>query len=227
MNTAAILIIQDEKKTFHCKGYGNCRMIFTRSEHLARHERKHTGEKPFNCIVPGCSRKFSRFDNMMQHTQTHHSTNDKQVPKLIKSTLKRRKIDPIKSIKKKKEDNHMAMLLDELFSLSDSSQLTSDEEEDEEEEEEEEEKAVKSTIIRHMMTLPHLATYLLDHPDEPPENYFFKYYYRLSKQDLLYPIEYLLLTNNNQERQNNDDIYITIDEFEALQGLSRFYTCQK
>ncbi|KAI8088524.1 hypothetical protein BDF21DRAFT_413430 [Thamnidium elegans] len=186
MNTSAIHIIQDEKKTFQCKGYGNCRMIFTRSEHLARHERKHTGEKPFDCIVSGCSRRFSRFDNMMQHTQTHHSTNDKQVPKLIKSTLKRKKMDPIKSIKKKKADNHMAMLLDDLFSLSD-----------------------------------------LDHPDEPPENYFFKYYYRLSKQDLLYPIEYLLLTNNNQEQKNSDDIYITIDEFEALQGLSRFYTCQK
>lgn len=160
----------------------------------------------------------------MQHTQTHHSTNDKQVPKLIKSTLKRRKIDPIKSIKKKKEDNHMAMLLDELFSLSDASQLSSDEEEDDEDEELE---VVKDTIIRHMMTLPHLANYLLDHPDEPPENYFFKYYYRLSKQDLLYPIEYLLLTNNSQEQPNNDDVYITIDEFEALQGLSRFYTCQK
>lgn len=39
MNTTAIHIIQDEKKTFQCKGYGNCRMIFTRSEHLARHER--------------------------------------------------------------------------------------------------------------------------------------------------------------------------------------------
>lgn len=34
--------------------------------------RKHTGEKPFKCIVPGCERMFSRFDNMMQHTQTHN-----------------------------------------------------------------------------------------------------------------------------------------------------------
>jgi hypothetical protein len=49
-------------------------MVFTRSEHLARHERKHTGEKPYECIVPGCNRRFSRFDNMMQHTQTHEKT---------------------------------------------------------------------------------------------------------------------------------------------------------
>ncbi|KAI9354719.1 hypothetical protein BD770DRAFT_392083 [Pilaira anomala] len=58
-------------KLFRCTGYGNCEMVFTRSEHLARHERKHTGEKPYKCVVPGCSRMFSRFDNMMQHTQTH------------------------------------------------------------------------------------------------------------------------------------------------------------
>ncbi|KAI7858800.1 hypothetical protein BDC45DRAFT_564907 [Circinella umbellata] len=58
-------------KLFRCTGHGDCDMVFTRSEHLARHERKHTGEKPFKCIVPGCERMFSRYDNMMQHTRTH------------------------------------------------------------------------------------------------------------------------------------------------------------
>ncbi|KAG2195278.1 hypothetical protein INT47_005053 [Mucor saturninus] len=60
-------------KVFQCTGYGDCKMVFTRSEHLARHLRKHTGEKPFVCIVPLCTKAFSRFDNMMQHTQTHRS----------------------------------------------------------------------------------------------------------------------------------------------------------
>ncbi|KAI8365518.1 hypothetical protein BD560DRAFT_332546 [Blakeslea trispora] len=64
-------------KVFQCTGYGDCQMIFTRSEHLARHTRKHTGEKPYLCIMPGCTRKFSRFDNMMQHTQTHKLTRSK------------------------------------------------------------------------------------------------------------------------------------------------------
>ncbi|KAG0231272.1 hypothetical protein BGW42_000326 [Actinomortierella wolfii] len=58
-------------KLFQCTGFGDCRMVFTRSEHLARHARKHTGEKPFKCVVEGCNRMFSRFDNMVQHTQTH------------------------------------------------------------------------------------------------------------------------------------------------------------
>ncbi|KAI8639763.1 hypothetical protein BD408DRAFT_349307 [Parasitella parasitica] len=62
-----------KQKVFQCTGYDNCNMVFTRSEHLARHTRKHTGEKPYLCVVPGCTRRFSRFDNMMQHTQTHKS----------------------------------------------------------------------------------------------------------------------------------------------------------
>lgn len=33
-----------EPKLFHCTGFGKCDMVFTRSEHLARHARKHTGE---------------------------------------------------------------------------------------------------------------------------------------------------------------------------------------
>lgn len=35
---------RSEPKMFRCTGFGNCDMVFTRSEHLARHARKHTGE---------------------------------------------------------------------------------------------------------------------------------------------------------------------------------------
>lgn len=55
---------------FQCRGFGNCNMTFTRSEHLARHIRKHTGERPFQCH---CGKSFSRLDNLRQHAQTVHA----------------------------------------------------------------------------------------------------------------------------------------------------------
>lgn len=58
-------------RVFQCTGYPDCNMSFTRSEHLARHKRKHTGERPFTC--PHCSKNFSRLDNLRQHKQTVHA----------------------------------------------------------------------------------------------------------------------------------------------------------
>ncbi|KAL4913733.1 hypothetical protein BDW62DRAFT_158653 [Aspergillus aurantiobrunneus] len=54
---------------FYCTEFPPCSLSFTRSEHLARHIRKHTGERPFQCH---CSRRFSRLDNLRQHAQTVH-----------------------------------------------------------------------------------------------------------------------------------------------------------
>ncbi|ETN42417.1 uncharacterized protein HMPREF1541_01572 [Cyphellophora europaea CBS 101466] len=54
---------------FFCTGFPPCNLSFTRSEHLARHIRKHTGERPFQCH---CNRRFSRLDNLRQHAQTVH-----------------------------------------------------------------------------------------------------------------------------------------------------------
>ncbi|KAK0522676.1 Up in starvation [Tilletia horrida] len=55
---------------FQCRGFEGCNMTFSRSEHLARHVRKHTGERPFPCH---CGKAFSRLDNLRQHAQTVHS----------------------------------------------------------------------------------------------------------------------------------------------------------
>lgn len=54
---------------FFCTNFPPCNLSFTRSEHLARHIRKHTGERPFQCH---CNRRFSRLDNLRQHAQTVH-----------------------------------------------------------------------------------------------------------------------------------------------------------
>ncbi|EKC99305.1 RNA polymerase II transcription factor [Trichosporon asahii var. asahii CBS 8904] len=57
-------------KMFRCRGFGECNKVFTRSEHLARHVRKHTGERPFPCH---CGKAFSRLDNLRQHAATVHA----------------------------------------------------------------------------------------------------------------------------------------------------------
>ncbi|KAL1743028.1 hypothetical protein HDZ31DRAFT_41884 [Schizophyllum fasciatum] len=68
-------------KTFQCRGYGDCRMVFSRSEHLARHIRKHTGERPFSCH---CGKQFSRLDNLRQHAQTVHADKQEQNERMMR-----------------------------------------------------------------------------------------------------------------------------------------------
>ncbi|EXL45151.1 hypothetical protein FOCG_12562 [Fusarium oxysporum f. sp. radicis-lycopersici 26381] len=51
-----------------------CERVFTKEEHLKRHERSHTGEKPFKCCK--CGRSYARSDVLFRHSQTHFSTNN-------------------------------------------------------------------------------------------------------------------------------------------------------
>ncbi|KAH7341212.1 hypothetical protein BKA66DRAFT_479189 [Pyrenochaeta sp. MPI-SDFR-AT-0127] len=46
-----------------------CDRKFTKEEHLRRHERSHTGEKPFKC--PKCYKRYGRSDVLVRHLQTH------------------------------------------------------------------------------------------------------------------------------------------------------------
>ncbi len=52
-----------------CARCSSCGRLFKRMEHLKRHLRTHTLEKPFACAR--CAKRFSRSDNLNQHMRTH------------------------------------------------------------------------------------------------------------------------------------------------------------
>ncbi len=56
------------EKKFVCK---HCDKRFKRHEHLKRHMKIHTDDRPFICEIEGCNRKFSRSDNFRAHRRTH------------------------------------------------------------------------------------------------------------------------------------------------------------
>jgi transcription factor STE12 len=60
-------------KAFSCPLF-SCGRLFKRLEHLKRHLRTHTMERPFQCTI--CRKRFSRSDNLTQHTRIHTRSND-------------------------------------------------------------------------------------------------------------------------------------------------------
>jgi hypothetical protein len=62
------LIVSSDDKPHECL-ISTCRKRFKRQEHLRRHERTHTQERPFRCEV--CAKMFGRTDNLKAHLRTH------------------------------------------------------------------------------------------------------------------------------------------------------------
>ncbi|EAW12529.1 sexual development transcription factor SteA [Aspergillus clavatus NRRL 1] len=56
----------------------SCGRLFKRLEHLKRHVRTHTQERPYPC--PYCNKAFSRSDNLAQHRRIHEAQQDGQHP---------------------------------------------------------------------------------------------------------------------------------------------------
>lgn len=52
-----------------------CLARFQRPEHVKRHLKSHSTEKPFMCDMPNCGRRFNRKDNLKAHLKKIHSTN--------------------------------------------------------------------------------------------------------------------------------------------------------
>ncbi|KAL3462039.1 hypothetical protein BJX64DRAFT_288781 [Aspergillus heterothallicus] len=61
---------------FQC---GTCSQSFTRIDHLGRHVRSHTQEKPYRCQV--CNKRFGRVDLLSRHSALHSTQKDSPAPK--------------------------------------------------------------------------------------------------------------------------------------------------
>uniref|UniRef100_A0A182TA93 C2H2-type domain-containing protein n=1 Tax=Anopheles maculatus TaxID=74869 RepID=A0A182TA93_9DIPT len=61
-------LFQAGEKPYTCQ-WPECEWRFARSDELTRHYRKHTGAKPFKCIV--CERSFARSDHLALHMKRH------------------------------------------------------------------------------------------------------------------------------------------------------------
>ncbi|KAJ1028107.1 hypothetical protein NDA13_003555 [Ustilago tritici] len=61
------LIVSSADKLHIC----HCSKRFKRMEHLKRHSRTHTQERPPKCPVETCGKFFGRSDNLVQHLKTH------------------------------------------------------------------------------------------------------------------------------------------------------------
>ncbi|KAJ2618124.1 hypothetical protein H4S08_000048 [Coemansia sp. RSA 1365] len=60
----------EDLRRYSCTFVG-CTKQFKRHEHLKRHFRTHTGERPYKCPAPDCGKVFARMDNLNQHVRTH------------------------------------------------------------------------------------------------------------------------------------------------------------
>ena len=72
-SSSSLPAISQRVKAFSCPLF-SCGRLFKRLEHLKRHLRTHTSERPFQCQI--CRKRFSRSDNLTQHARIHTRSSD-------------------------------------------------------------------------------------------------------------------------------------------------------
>lgn len=70
---ALLTELDDPKKKHKCP---LCLARFQRPEHVKRHLKSHSTEKPFQCDLPECGRRFNRKDNLKAHLKKIHGLTD-------------------------------------------------------------------------------------------------------------------------------------------------------
>lgn len=82
------------QRRYPCKYREICDKTFTTSGHASRHAKIHGGEKTIACSHEGCTKRFTRADNMKQHLETHKKDKSRRPDKLARGpshgVLKRR-----------------------------------------------------------------------------------------------------------------------------------------
>lgn len=70
-----IVVQEDSKDSLDPKKKHQCPLCFARfqrPEHVKRHLKSHSNEKPFACDYPDCNRRFNRKDNLKAHLKKIH-----------------------------------------------------------------------------------------------------------------------------------------------------------
>ncbi|KAK0754105.1 hypothetical protein B0T18DRAFT_424540 [Schizothecium vesticola] len=102
-------------KRYPCryKDSHRCDKTFTTSGHASRHSKIHTAEKAVPCSFEGCTKKFTRADNMKQHLDTHykekyprHSTSSSSSRPSLSSSERRTSTCSKSSSKSKSSSSH-------------------------------------------------------------------------------------------------------------------------
>ncbi|KAF2113754.1 fungal-specific transcription factor domain-containing protein [Lophiotrema nucula] len=71
----------EAERLFQCN---TCKRSFTRADHLTRHVRSHTRQKPYVC--PICTKGFARVDLLKRHVAGHNDANKRQKRDIVRAS---------------------------------------------------------------------------------------------------------------------------------------------